>query len=104
MDFSDNFHNIKNFVQVDHFKKNYKNLVISSFDRSRKTAVGRKIFPIGKNERELVPEYRVKISGNPDHHALQNLSSNPTATFSEFYNNANYLAICKSMELGKISP
>ncbi len=32
-------------------------------------------------------KYRVKISGKSDHHALQNLNSNPTANFSEFYNN-----------------
>ncbi len=50
MDFSDNFHNIKNFVQVDHFEKNFKNLVISSFDRSRKTTGGQKNFAITKNE------------------------------------------------------
>jgi hypothetical protein len=50
MDFSDNFHNIKNFVQVDHFENISKNLVISSFDRSRKTTGGRKIFAIIKNE------------------------------------------------------
>ncbi len=50
MDFSDNFYNIKNFVQVDHFEKNSKNLVISSFDRSRKTTGGRKNFAITKNE------------------------------------------------------
>jgi hypothetical protein len=49
MDFSDNFHNIKNFVQVDHFEKNSKNLVISSFDRSRKTTGGQKNFAITKN-------------------------------------------------------
>ncbi len=48
MDFSDNFHNIKNFV--DHFENISKNLVISSFDRSRKTTGGRKIFAITKNE------------------------------------------------------
>jgi hypothetical protein len=50
MDFSDNFHNIKNFVQVDHFENISKNLVISSFDRSRKTAGDRKNFAITKNE------------------------------------------------------
>jgi hypothetical protein len=49
-DFSDNFHNIKNFVPVDHFENISKNLVISSFDRSRKTTGGRKNFAITKNE------------------------------------------------------
>ncbi len=37
-----------------------------------KTAVGRKIFPISKNECKLVPDYCVKISNNSDHHALHN--------------------------------
>jgi hypothetical protein len=50
MDFSDNFHNIKNFVQVDHCENISKNLLIFSSQRSRKTAGGRKNFPIGKNE------------------------------------------------------
>ncbi len=50
MDFSDNFHNIKNFVQVDHFENISKILVIFSFHRSRKTAGGRKNFPIVKTE------------------------------------------------------
>jgi hypothetical protein len=50
LDFSDNFHNIKNFVQLDHFENISKNLVISSFDRSRKTTGGRKNFAITKNE------------------------------------------------------
>jgi hypothetical protein len=50
MDFSDSFHNIKNFVQVDHFENISKNLIISSFDRSRKTTGGRKNFAITKNE------------------------------------------------------
>jgi hypothetical protein len=50
MDFSDNFHNIKKFVQFDHFKNISKNLVISSFDRrSRKTTGGWKNFAITKN-------------------------------------------------------
>jgi hypothetical protein len=47
-DFSDNFHNIKNFVQVDHFKKFTKNRLIFPIFRSRKTAGGRKIFKMGK--------------------------------------------------------
>ncbi len=50
MDFSDHFHNIKNFVQVDHFKKRTKNRLIFSLCRSPKTAVGRKNFTIGKSE------------------------------------------------------
>ncbi len=50
MDFSDNFHNIKNFVQVDHLKKRTKNLLIFFSCRSPKSAVGWKNFPIGKNE------------------------------------------------------
>ncbi len=47
-DFSDNFHNIKNFVQVDHFKKFTKNRLIFPIFHSRKTAGGRKIFKMGK--------------------------------------------------------
>jgi hypothetical protein len=50
VDFSDNFRNIKNFVQVDHFENISKNLVISSIDRSRKIIGGRKNFAITKNE------------------------------------------------------
>ncbi len=50
VDFSENFHNIKNFVQVDHFENISKNLVISSFDRSRKTTGGWKNFTITKKE------------------------------------------------------
>jgi hypothetical protein len=34
-----------------------------------------------------MPDYCVKISVKSDHHALQNLSSNPTANFSESDNN-----------------
>jgi hypothetical protein len=49
MDFSDNFHNIKNFVQVDHLEIFLKNLFIFSLFRSPKNVVGRKNFPIGKN-------------------------------------------------------
>ncbi len=41
-DFSDNFHNIENFVQVEHLKKSLKNRLISPLYRSRKTAGGRK--------------------------------------------------------------
>jgi hypothetical protein len=47
-DFSDNFRNIKNFVQVDHFKKFTKNRLIFPIFRSRKTAGGRKIFKMSK--------------------------------------------------------
>jgi hypothetical protein len=47
-DFSDNFHNIKNFVQVDHFKKFTKNRLIFPIFRSQKTAGGRKNFMMGK--------------------------------------------------------
>jgi hypothetical protein len=50
MDFSDNFHNIKNFVQVDYFENIQKNRSIFSSQRSRKAAVGRKNFSISKNE------------------------------------------------------
>ncbi len=50
VDFFDNFHNIKNFVQVDHFENISKNLVIFSFHRSRKTAGYRKNLAITKNE------------------------------------------------------
>jgi hypothetical protein len=50
LDFSDNIHNIKNFVQVDHPKKRTKNRVILSFRHYLKTAVGRKKIPISKNE------------------------------------------------------
>jgi hypothetical protein len=34
-----------------------------------------------------MPDYQIKISGRSDHHGLQNLSSNPTANFSESDNN-----------------
>jgi hypothetical protein len=78
-DFSDNFRNIKNFVQVDHFKKITKNRLIFPFFRSRKTAGGRKTFKTSKINHILMSDYRVKISGNSDHHALQNLSSNTDA-------------------------
>jgi hypothetical protein len=50
MDFSDNFHNIKNFVKVDHLKKTTENRLIFSLCRCPKTAVGRKNIPFGKNE------------------------------------------------------
>jgi hypothetical protein len=49
-DFSDNFHNIENFVQVDHLKESLKNRLIFSFSRSKKTAGGRKKIPNAKNE------------------------------------------------------
>jgi hypothetical protein len=47
-DISDKFRNIKNFVQVDHFKKYMKNSLIFAIFRSWKTAGGRKIFKMGK--------------------------------------------------------
>jgi hypothetical protein len=47
-DFSENFRNIKIFVQVDHFKKFTKNRLIFPIFRSRKTADGRKIFKTSK--------------------------------------------------------
>jgi hypothetical protein len=49
-DFSDSFHNIKKFVQVDHLKKNQKNRLIFSVCRSQKTAGGWKIFSTSKND------------------------------------------------------
>jgi hypothetical protein len=57
MDFSDNFHNIKNFVQVDHIEKIMKSRLIFSVCFSQKNASGRKIFPITKIEYILVPDY-----------------------------------------------
>jgi hypothetical protein len=47
-DFSDNFHNIEKFVQVDHSKKIMKKRLIFSVCRSQKTAGGRKFFPTNK--------------------------------------------------------
>ncbi len=78
-DFSDNFRDIKNIVQVDHFKKFTKNRLSFPIFRSRKTAGGRKIFKTSKINHILMSDYRVKISENSDHHALQNLSSNTDA-------------------------
>ncbi len=49
-DFSDNFHNIKKSVQVDHLEKITKNRIILPVYRSQKTAGGRKIFSTGKND------------------------------------------------------
>jgi hypothetical protein len=47
-DFSDNFHNIKHFVQVDHLEKKILIIpLIFPFYRSRKIADGRKNFPAG---------------------------------------------------------
>ncbi len=46
---SDNFRNIKNFVQVDHFKKFTKNSLIFPIIRSQKAAGGRKIFKMSSN-------------------------------------------------------
>jgi hypothetical protein len=50
MDFSDNFHNIKNFVQVDHIEKIMKNRLIFSFCRFQKNAGHRNFLKIIKNE------------------------------------------------------
>ncbi len=44
MDFSDNFHNIKNFVQVDHIEKKMKIRLNSFFATLKKTAAVGKIF------------------------------------------------------------
>jgi hypothetical protein len=74
MDFSDNFHNIKYFVQVDPIEKIMKSRLIFSVCLSQKNASGRKIFPITKIEYILAPNYCVKISEKFDHYALQNLS------------------------------
>jgi hypothetical protein len=82
LDFSDNFHKIKNFVQVDHFQNISKNLVIISFSPLQKNAGGRKFFPITKNECIQVSDYCDKISEKSDHHALLNISSNPTVNIS----------------------
>jgi hypothetical protein len=46
-DFSDNFHNIENFVQVDRRFKISKNRFIFPFLRRRKILGVRKIFPSG---------------------------------------------------------
>jgi hypothetical protein len=70
-DFSDNFRNIKNIVQVDHFKKFTKNRLIFPIFRFRKTAGGRKIFKTSKINHILMSDYRVKISGNSDQYALR---------------------------------
>jgi hypothetical protein len=47
-DFSNNFHNIENFVQVDHSEKIMKNRLIFSICRSQKTAGGRQTFKMDK--------------------------------------------------------
>jgi hypothetical protein len=47
-DFSDNFHNIESFVQVDHSEKIMKNRLIFSICRSQRTAGGRKTFKMDK--------------------------------------------------------
>jgi hypothetical protein len=46
-DFSDNFLNIKNFVQVDNLEKIMKNRLTFPIFRSQKTAGARKIFKMG---------------------------------------------------------
>jgi hypothetical protein len=87
LDFSDNFHNIKNFVQVDHFVVILKTVPFFLMAALKKTSVAGFFFPITKNEHILMPDYRVKISANLDHHALHNMSSNPTVKISETDNN-----------------
>jgi hypothetical protein len=47
MDFSDNFHNIKLFVQVDHIEKNIQNSLNFSFLQLQENSRGRKNFPAG---------------------------------------------------------
>jgi hypothetical protein len=47
-EFSDNFHNIEKFVQVDHSKKIMKKRLIFSICRSQKSACGRKFFSTNK--------------------------------------------------------
>ncbi len=47
-DFSDHFHNIKNFVQVDRRFQISKNRFIFPFLRSRKILGDRKIFQVAK--------------------------------------------------------
>ncbi len=47
-DFSDNFRNIKKFVQVEHSRKIMKKRLIFSVCRSQKTAGGRKFFSTNK--------------------------------------------------------
>ncbi len=75
MDFSDNFHNIKNFVQVDNLVRKILIIpLIFPFYRSRKMAGGQKIFPDGKNK--YMPDSHVKILGRSDYHTLPNLTSN----------------------------
>jgi hypothetical protein len=76
MDFSDNFHNIKNFVQVDHLEKKLIIPLIIPFYGSQKTADVQKNFPAGKNKHKYMPDSHVKISGKSDYNTLQNLSSN----------------------------
>jgi hypothetical protein len=44
---------------------------------------GRKILSTSTNEHKHMPDYHVEISVKSDHHALQNLSSNPTAKVIE---------------------
>jgi hypothetical protein len=83
MDFSDNFHIIKNFVQVDHFENILENRSIFSFHRSKKYTDGLKFFSTDKKVCVFMPDYCVKISAKSNYHALHNLNSNPTANFSE---------------------
>jgi hypothetical protein len=77
MDFSDNFHNIKNFVQIDHLARKILIIpLIFPFYRSRKMAGGQKNFPDGKNKHKYMPDSHVKILSRSDYHTLPNLTSN----------------------------
>jgi hypothetical protein len=62
MDFSDNFHNIKSFVQVDHLEK--KKIIIPLiilFYCSQKTADVQKNFPAGKNKHKYMSDSHVNV-------------------------------------------
>ncbi len=66
MDFSDNFHNIKYFVQVDHIEKNIKiSFNFSRFTAPKKPPMFRKISQLVKTN-----------TNTSDYHSRQNLSSN----------------------------
>jgi hypothetical protein len=47
-DFFDNYHNIKNFVQVDHFEKKLKTAPFFLFTAPEKPPVAEKKFQVGK--------------------------------------------------------
>jgi hypothetical protein len=86
-DFSDNFHNIKNFVQVDHLEKNYEKPPHFSFFPLPENRRWPKIFKMAKINHILRSDYCIKISGKSENHALQNLSSNTDANFARADNN-----------------